>query len=138
MEVHVQVAVQVRESEASRREGGELRLDLAPELDAAAASHVLPGVAQAGQDRTVPEAARPGHEMWDLRGRRGGPSLCQHQVKADGEARMLLRERHGLGRRLARHHEARAGEDARTMRADDGGVHLPRRTEVVATHDETT
>ena len=29
MEVHVQVAVQVRESEASRREGGELRLDLA-------------------------------------------------------------------------------------------------------------
>ena len=53
MEVHVQVAVQMRESETGRREGGELRLDLAPELDAAAASHVLPGVAQAGQDRTV-------------------------------------------------------------------------------------
>ena len=37
MEVHVQVAVQVRESEASRREGGELRLDLAPELGTASA-----------------------------------------------------------------------------------------------------
>src|SRR5439155_17291112 len=79
VQMHVQMAVDVRETKPGRRESLELRLDLAAQLAAPRARDARPRVADAGRDRSVPEAAGGGHEGRDLRGTGGGPSLREDE-----------------------------------------------------------
>src|SRR5205809_704249 len=128
----------MREAEARGGERRELRLDLAPELGSTGAQEILPRVADAGVDGRTPKGTVRGDEVGDLRRRGGGPALGEYEVEPDGEARRLARELHRFLDGVARHHEARAGEDAVAVRADDGGVHLGGGPEVVGGHHQPT
>ena len=60
----------------------------------------------------------------------------EREVQADAERRVRLRERYSLGERLAIHHQARRGENAFAMRADDRFVDRARTAEVIGVDDQ--
>ena len=62
----------------------------------------------------------------------------QGQVQTNPELRILLRQRHGFGAIGFIHHQARRGEDAVAMRADDRLIDRARATEVVGVDDEAS
>src|ERR1035437_5313422 len=61
----------------------------------------------------------------------------QSEVQADAEFGIVLRQLHGFIETKFVHHQARGGQNAFAMGADDGLVHGTRKAEVVRGDDET-
>ena len=133
VQVHVEMPVDVGEGEARLPEPHELLPDLVRELRARRAREL---VAQADPDGAAAEESPIVHEGGDLPRRKRRASGYDDEVQSDREVRIRSRDRDGLRRGVARHHEARAGDDSLAVCPQDRLVDAVREPEVVGGHRE--
>ena len=133
MQMQMQMAVDVVERQTGGVEFFKLRVDFGAELFAQAA---LEKIIHAGADGRIAEFAARVDEAGNFFRRQRGMSHQQSEVQADAEPGIFPGEFHRFGAARFVHHQARGGQNAVAMGADDGFVDGMRTAKVVGVDDQ--
>jgi len=133
MQMKVLVSITVIELESRGLKRRKLRGDLRSKL--------LSGLAAACDQRSDlrhvgTERATIVHETAHGRGRKNGATFNQHQVQADTQGGQAACNRHGIGGRRPRHHQARGRQNPVPVSGLDSLVDFRGGTEIVRRHDQ--
>jgi len=111
----------------------DLRADFIAQLRA---DRAIEKIAQASPDWTFEKIAGCVNEAGQLIWCQRAPSATGHEMEADIEVGIFVREGGRFVARCGGDHQAGRGEDAFAMRADDASVDLARIAEIIGGYDD--
>ena len=117
MQMQMQVAIDMVQRQAGRAEFCKLRVDLRTQWFPQTA---LKKVAETGGDGFIVELTTSIDQPGDLFRRQGGTSAHQRQMQTHPEFWIFARDRDRFIETRLIHHQTGSGQNAFTMRADDG------------------